>query len=791
MKIFSELYMIFQSHRSARSKKLLLTLLSYFLIVLLIPMIVGSIAYSRSVGFISHEVQSTKMQMLHQASRAIDTQLLELQRLALQTATNYYILDFLSSGSFSDEDTIFKATHVIREIATLKNANNFIEDIFVYSKNMDVVINANSVYHTDFFFSNSYTYQDMPYEGWLNRLSDQVNYNTYWAAERVQVDGIASHNIITYVQSIPIAERYSPYGCVVILINEDNLLSPFEEIAADGAAIILNSENRIVAEGKNGYAYYPKFSEIPLPEGMIYANLDSSAIVSLYNTSKVTDWKYLSVYSENEFMREANHIRTFIAIVVGVGLLLGMTAAYFLSRKVYSPIHSLFSMLSQSHPGKDEKGNEMDFIHSAVSQTLDKNRDLTLKVERHLEQQKRNSPYLKNIFLLKLLRSKGEVKEEWYSYLQSFGIAFPYSQFAVILYHVDDCSGFIEENKEDEWTLVRTAVSSVTEEIAALPAYTAECALGEYAVILNLPSELSHQLACERLYQIVQQSKRFIEQKCRIFLSVGIGSPCCLLSNVAKSYEEAEKALAYRIVRHGAIITFNEIESRSENYYYPLDLELQLTNAIKSGNSENCGKILDKIMDENINRRQISYDLARCLFFDLMGTAVKILDSRQIQWQDLFGAPYHSFEAILSCETLDGEIQQIRNLYTRICDYIRSHQSSRQFQLVENVKKYIGLHFSDYELSQSGIAAQFGITPAYLSKSFKQETGENMVDYINRRRVEEIKKLLVETPDSLSSIAAQTGCASDKNLIRIFKIYEGITPGKYREMNKKGPGSQN
>ena len=155
MKIFSELYMIFQSHRSARSKKLLLTLLSYFLIVLLIPMIVGSIAYSRSVGFISHEVQSTKTQMLHQASRAIDTQLLELQRLALQTATNYYILDFLSSGSFSDEDTIFKATHVIREIATLKNANNFIEDIFVYSKNMDVVINANSVYHTDFFLSNS------------------------------------------------------------------------------------------------------------------------------------------------------------------------------------------------------------------------------------------------------------------------------------------------------------------------------------------------------------------------------------------------------------------------------------------------------------------------------------------------------------------------------------------------------------------------------------------------------------------------------------------------------------
>lgn len=400
------------------SRKLLLTLLSYFFIVLLLPTIVGSIAYWKSVQLIGDEIQDTKTKMLSQVSHAIDTQLSEIQRLALQTATNYYILDLLSCKNPSDEDTVYKAVHAIREIATLKNANSFIEDIFVYSKNMDCIANANSLYKTDFFFDYSYTYKDIDYTEWISELSEQVNYNTYWPSQNVQVYRKTSHPIITYIQSIPIAERYSPYGCVVILINEDKILSLFEDIAKDGTALVVNSQNEVVTQTENRYSYYPQIEEMPLSQDMIKKNVNFEEIVSLYNTSSITDWKYLSIYSENTFMQKANYIRTFTIILVGLGLLLGMIAAYFLSKKVYSPIGSLFAMLLQNskvHYESDDKENEMEFIHHAVSQTLKENRSLTLEIQKHSSLYEQNLPYLKNVLLLKLLNHLGKQQEEWYT----------------------------------------------------------------------------------------------------------------------------------------------------------------------------------------------------------------------------------------------------------------------------------------------------------------------------------------------------------------------------------------
>ena len=92
-----------------------------------------------------------------------------------------------------------------------------------------------------------------------------------------------------------------------------------------------------------------------------------------------------------------------------------MIAAYFLSKKVYSPIGSLFAMLLQNskvHYESDDKENEMEFIHHAVSQTLKENRSLTLEIQKHSSLYEQNLPYLKNVLLLKLLNHLGKQQEE-------------------------------------------------------------------------------------------------------------------------------------------------------------------------------------------------------------------------------------------------------------------------------------------------------------------------------------------------------------------------------------------
>ena len=54
-------------------------------------------------------------------------------------------------------------------------------------------------------------------------------------------------------------------------------------------------------------------------------------------------------------------------------------------------------------------------------------------------------------------------------------------------------------------------------------------------------------------------------------------------------------------------------------------------------------------------------------------------------------------------------------------------------------------------------------------------------DYINKIRVESAKKLLLESDENLADIARQIGYQTDNSFIRVFKRYEGVTPGQYKK----------
>ena len=65
-------------------------------------------------------------------------------------------------------------------------------------------------------------------------------------------------------------------------------------------------------------------------------------------------------------------------------------------------------------------------------------------------------------------------------------------------------------------------------------------------------------------------------------------------------------------------------------------------------------------------------------------------------------------------------------------------------------------------------------------------SGLSFIDYLNRLRTDEAKTLLSTTERSVRDIAADVGYDSDKNFIRVFKKYEGVTPGQYRKASKSG-----
>lgn len=108
---------------------------------------------------------------------------------------------------------------------------------------------------------------------------------------------------------------------------------------------------------------------------------------------------------------------------------------------------------------------------------------------------------------------------------------------------------------------------------------------------------------------------------------------------------------------------------------------------------------------------------------------------------------------------------------------------SHTFNHVERCKNYIRNHCRE-KLSLDEVAAVVKLSPFYLSKLFKQETGMCFQDYVNQERVNRAADLLLFSDLSLPEIAHYVHFPNQSYFGKIFKKVKGISPGSYRDRYK-------
>lgn len=84
------------------------------------------------------------------------------------------------------------------------------------------------------------------------------------------------------------------------------------------------------------------------------------------------------------------------------------------------------------------------------------------------------------------------------------------------------------------------------------------------------------------------------------------------------------------------------------------------------------------------------------------------------------------------------------------------------------------------DLSLTDIAQQFHLSEAYLSRLIKERLSMSFKPYVNQLRVEKAKRLMSEQESSINEIASKVGFKNTNSFIRVFKQFEGTTPGTYR-----------
>lgn len=149
--------------------------------------------------------------------------------------------------------------------------------------------------------------------------------------------------------------------------------------------------------------------------------------------------------------------------------------------------------------------------------------------------------------------------------------------------------------------------------------------------------------------------------------------------------------------------------------------------------------------------------------------------------------------AAMLCELHIRHIEELNDLskveaaaFGAIVDFADRVAQSRKAHASRPVRiaaDYIYMHLYE-EIPLEELSKRTGLNAHYLSQLFKKETGLALTNYIQRERIEEAKRLLDHSDDSISTIGTRLTFYDQAHFVKVFKKHAGFTPKRYRNRGK-------
>lgn len=385
-----------------------------------------------------------------------------------------------------------------------------------------------------------------------------------------------------------------------------------------------------------------------------------------------------------------------------------------------------------------------------------------------------NLPFLKEKFFCDLLLGVLS-EEEISSKLEYYGTSFSSSTFQIAV--VETSFPSIADAGEEDLLMLKMQCFDILKqyfckENGVIPFY----GIHRNIVLLN-----NNPVLCHSDYYETIKNNLLNSSNCSI--SIGVGSKKDSIALISQSYNEANMALQYKIIEgRNNVINYAEVNSteKKKDTIVLSDSLPDFTFYLRAGIYDESTAVMNTIFDEQHFSSDTGATAIQVYAANIISVILNVITEFEIARDMVFNSGKQPYECVFKIVTLPEMKKYLCNLIEAVTKSINEINSKHTGKLISDVKHFLQKNFSKHDLAQNVVAEEFFVNSSYLSRKFKQETGQSFVEYLSRLRLEKAITLLQETDKKNYEISDEVGIADPHYFSIFFKKYMNMSISDYR-----------